>query len=199
MSESPLCRQEVKFGEVSGETKIPAPVCLMEEPELQAAGPPRSISQPVQWVDLTYKSSRLESVGARLGKERKDAWLACKRCCGPGVSVLLGTPLPFLAQTFFPQLESGRLRLVLAVQVASPRQKAHSSTSSFERYLKGCTRWKEPGTVRKKVWPLSFNDREKGISPSRVPVFYKISVYSENEGPEGRFYVPSKSWNTCII
>lgn len=40
----------------------------MEEPELQAAGPPRSISQPVQWVDLTYKSSHLESVGGAVGE-----------------------------------------------------------------------------------------------------------------------------------
>ena len=68
MSKSPLCRQEVKFGEVSGETKIPATICLMEEPELQAAGPPRSISQPVQWVDLTSKSSRLESMGGMVGE-----------------------------------------------------------------------------------------------------------------------------------
>lgn len=78
------------------------------------------------------------------------------------------------------QLENGRLCLVIAGQVANPRQKAHSSTSRFERYLKGCTGWREPCTVRKKAWPLSFNDLEKGISPSQVPVFYKISVYSEN-------------------
>lgn len=36
-----------------------------------------------------------------MGKERKDAWLACKMCCGPGISVLPEIHLPFLAQTFF--------------------------------------------------------------------------------------------------
>lgn len=112
---------------------------------------------------------------------------------------LARSPPSISGSDIFSQLESGRLHSVLAGQVANPRQKAHSSTSSFRRYFKGCTGWQEPCTVRKKVWPLSFSDLEKGISPSRVPVFYKISVYSENEGPEGRFYVPSKSWNTCII
>lgn len=92
MSKSLLCRQEGKFGKVSGETKIAALICLMEEPALPAAGPPRSNSQPVQWVDLTHKEKE---------KERKDAQLACGVHCGPGDSVRPGLHLPFLVRTFF--------------------------------------------------------------------------------------------------